>query len=61
VRVLPVRLEPGDNLWRFETDKPPITPEGDTLRPVTFNLRNFVVQAVRKLEADSPPTGPAQP
>jgi len=22
-------------------------PEGDTLRPVTFNLRNFVIEAVR--------------
>jgi len=61
VRVLQVRLEPGDNPWRFETDKPPIMPEGDTLRPVTFNLRNFVVQAVRKLEADPPPPGPAHP
>jgi hypothetical protein len=61
VRVLQVRLEPGDNPWRFETDKPPVTPEGDTLRPVTFNLRNFVVQAVRKLEADTPPTAPAHP
>ena len=61
VRVLQVRLEPGDNPWHFETDKPPIMPEGDTLRPVTFNLRNFVVQAVRKLEAGPPPPGSAHP
>ena len=43
-----IRLAPGDNPWRFETDKPPIVPEGDTLRPVTFNLRNLVIEAVRK-------------
>ena len=42
-----VRLAPGDNPWRFETDKAPVMPEGDTLRPVTFNLRNFVIEAVR--------------
>jgi hypothetical protein len=51
-----VRLAPGDNRWRFATDRPPIVPPGDTLRPVTFNLRNFVIQAVR---IDPPP--PASP
>jgi hypothetical protein len=61
VRVVQVRLEPGENPWRFETDKPPFLPGGDTLRPVAFNLRNFVVQAVRKLEMDSPPSGSAHP
>ena len=44
-----VRLEPGDNPWRFEADGPPSYPNGDRLRPVTFNLRNLVIRAVRRI------------
>ena len=61
VRLAGIRLEPGDNAWRFETDKPPVVPEGDTLRPVAFNLRNLVVRAVRMLDVSAPPSGPAPP
>jgi len=58
VSLARMRLLPGDNPWRFESDKPPIVPEGDTLRPVTFNLRNFVIEAVR---ADPAPAAGGRP
>jgi hypothetical protein len=61
VNIPHVRLLPGDNRWQFETDKPSIVPEGDILRPVAFNLRNFVIEAVPPLAAPSPPAGPARP
>ncbi len=61
VVIAPVRLEPGDNMWHFETDKPPITPSGDTLRPVAFNLRNLVIQAVRKLSPSEKVFGKGPP
>lgn len=61
VVVAPARLEPGDNRWRFETDKPAIMPEGDNLRSVAFNLRNLVIRAVRRLEPQAPPGAPAHP
>jgi hypothetical protein len=54
VTIRQVRLARGDNRWRFETDKPSIVPEGDTLRPVAFNLRNFVIEAVKGLPAPAP-------
>lgn len=54
VRLPQIRLEPGDNPWRFETDGPPSMPAGDVLRPVTFNLRNLVIRAVRKLDGAAP-------
>jgi hypothetical protein len=50
-----VRLEPGANPWRFDTDKPAMLPGRDTLRPVAFNLRNLVIRAVRRLERPAPP------
>ena len=58
VMIPRIRLAPGDNRWRFETDQPSIVPEGDTLRPVAFNLRNFVIEAVKELPA---PAGVAPP
>ena len=47
VRLSRITLAPGDNPWRFETDTPPGVPNGDTLRPVAFNLRNLVIRVVR--------------
>jgi hypothetical protein len=47
VQLRAVRLEPGDNPWRFETDKPPINRDG--MRAVDFNLRNLVIHAVRTI------------
>ncbi len=55
VRIDHVRLMPGDNVWWFNTDKPSITPNGDTLRPVAFNLRDLVVEALKKLPSRAPP------
>jgi hypothetical protein len=60
VRLSHVRLEPGDNPWRFETEGPSNPPNGDTLRPVAFNLRNLVIRAVRRLEPQTP-GAPAPP
>ncbi|HUJ44165.1 MAG TPA: hypothetical protein VLW52_11205 [Opitutaceae bacterium] len=61
VRLRHVRLEPGPNPWRFETEGPPSTPNGDTLRPVAFNLRNLVIRAVRKLDKQAPSVSAAPP
>ena len=48
-----VGSSPGDNPWRFETDKPSdLAQQATPLRPVAFNLRNFVIRAVRKIEPD---------
>lgn len=38
---------PGATRWRFETDHPPITPDGEDLRPITFNLRDLKLKIVR--------------
>ena len=56
VTIAPARLEPGDNVWRFETDQRPIIPIGPDPRPFAFNLRNLVIEAVRGIEpAAAPP------
>lgn len=36
----------GSTHWRFETDRPPITPDQEDLRPITFNLRDLKVSLV---------------
>ncbi len=61
VRLPHVRLEPGDNPWRFEVEGPPSHPNGDTIRPVTFNLRNLVIRAVRRLDGAAPPVAAPPP
>lgn len=61
VEIPHVRLMPGDNRWQFESNKPSIVPEGDDVRPVAFNLRNLVIEAVRPLATPSPPPGAAPP
>ena len=38
---------PGATGWRFETDRPPITPDGEDLRPIAFNLRDLKLTIVR--------------
>ena len=48
VRLPRIALAPGDNAWRFETDAPPGVSNGDTLRPVAFNLRNLVIRFARE-------------
>jgi hypothetical protein len=54
VRLPHLHLEPGGNPWRFETERPPAIPDIDNPRPITFNLRNFVIHAVQKLETNPP-------
>jgi hypothetical protein len=61
VRLPRIRLEPGANPWRFESDGPPSFPNGDRLRPVAFNLRNLVIRAVRRLETQTPAGGKTGP
>lgn len=36
----------GSTRWKFETDRPPITPDQEDLRPITFNLRDFKLSIV---------------
>ncbi|OHE89424.1 MAG: hypothetical protein A3G75_10055 [Verrucomicrobia bacterium RIFCSPLOWO2_12_FULL_64_8] len=50
VTIASVRLEPGDNAWRFETDEPPPIPNDLDRRLFAFNLRNLVIEAVRRIE-----------
>jgi hypothetical protein len=57
VHLPQIELEPGANRWRFEPDGPPSFPNGDRLRPVSFNLRNLVIYAVRRI--DRPKSGDA--
>jgi hypothetical protein len=58
VHLPQIKLEPGENRWRFETDGSPSLPNGDGLRPVTFNLRNLVIRAVRKIDRPDPAGAP---
>jgi hypothetical protein len=55
VHLPQIELEPEDNHWRFETDRPPTPPNHDQLRPVGFSLRNLVIRAVRKIDRPGPP------
>jgi len=55
VRLPRITLAPGDNPWRFEPDAPAVVPNGDTLRPVAFNLRNLVIRFVRRVDAPGVP------
>ena len=61
VRLPHVWLETGDNPWSFGVEGPPSHPNGDTIRPVTFNLRNLVIRAVRKLDGKAPPAAAGPP
>jgi len=61
VRLRDVRLEAGDNPWNFEVEGPPSRPSGDTIRPVTFNLRNLVIRVVRTLDDKVTPAAPRPP
>ena len=43
-----VRLEPGDTVWKFVTDKPAQQPSSGDLRKVGFSLRNLQIRVVEK-------------
>jgi len=44
VKLRALRLEPGDTVLRFETDRPPMLPPNGDQRGVTFSLRDFTVE-----------------
>jgi hypothetical protein len=54
VKVRDLRLEPGDTLWRFETDVPPSRPEGDDQRLMAFSLRDLKIEILGRAD-DLPP------
>jgi hypothetical protein len=38
-----IRLEPGDTVWRLETDQPAVRPRPDDPRTVAFSLRDLLI------------------
>ena len=50
IKVRHMRLDPGDTLWRFETDKPGIFPESDDRRRLAFSLRDLKIQILGKAD-----------
>ena len=46
VVIASYRLEPGNTVWRFETDQPAAYANEDDLREVAFNLREFTVRVL---------------
>lgn len=51
--VAGVRLEPGDTLWRFETDRAPRPPTPEEPRQLAFSLRNLEIRI--RGQAETPP------
>ncbi len=45
-----VRLEPGDTIWRFETDRPAEAPNHEDPRKVTFSIRNLQIRLKRRAD-----------
>jgi len=54
VELRAIKLNPGETVWRFETDKPPLLPVNGDLRKVAFSLRNLELTAVKKAETETP-------
>lgn len=50
VRVRNMRLEPGDTLWRFETDLPGKYPDTDDRRRLAFSLRDLTISIIGKAD-----------
>jgi hypothetical protein len=46
----PVRLEPGENRWRFETDQPAQHPASGDPRELAINLRNLEIKLTGKAD-----------
>lgn len=55
VKVRNMRLEPGDTLWRFETDRPGDQPNTGDPRALTFCLRNLTLTILGKADPVPPP------
>ncbi len=45
-----MRLEPGDTVWKIETDKAPAFPSNGDQRKVAFSLRNLELRIVRRAD-----------
>ena len=54
VKVRNMRLEPGDTLWKFETDVPAAYPDGLDRRRLTFSLRDLKIEVLGRAD-DLPP------
>jgi len=54
VTVRNMRLEPGDTLWKFETDLPAVYPGNNDPRKVAFKLSNLVIEVTGRAD-DLPP------
>ncbi|PTX97734.1 hypothetical protein DB354_05485 [Opitutus sp. ER46] len=52
-----VRLEPGDNVWFFDTDRPPAAPPNGDTRLIAFRVCDLVI----KLTGPLPPPGQVAP
>ncbi|MDB6093835.1 MAG: hypothetical protein JWM32_1397 [Verrucomicrobia bacterium] len=50
VKVRNMRLEPGDTLWRFQTDLPGIFPDTDDPRRLAFSLRDLKILIIGKAD-----------
>lgn len=54
VKVRNMRLEPGDTLWKFQTDLPAIYPGNNDPRKIAFKLSNLVIDVTGRAD-DLPP------
>ncbi len=54
VTVRNMRLEPGDTLWKFETDRPAVYPGNNDPRKVAFKLSNLLINVTGRAD-DLPP------
>ncbi len=55
VKVPNVRLDPGDTVWRLETDQEAEFPSNGDLRKVAFSLRNLEIRVTRRAETPAAP------
>ena len=51
VELRGIRLEPGDTVWKFATDKPALQPSNGDMRKVSFSLRNLKIRVLEKAAA----------
>ena len=54
VKVRNMRLEPGDTVWNFQTDRPPMNPRDNDPRKVAFKLSNLEIEVLGRAD-DIPP------
>ncbi|MDB6128109.1 MAG: hypothetical protein JWM35_2005 [Verrucomicrobia bacterium] len=57
VKVRNMRLEPGDTVWRFETDLPGAFPDNEDRRRLAFSLRDLTIKILGKADV-LPPSSP---